>query len=117
MKKSIIFTIALLASLHSFSQTDSTKIEQYCELIVTPRLLSNKVTIDVNYGEEKSFWRDNRLKNDDGRFKKFNTVVDALNYMGKSGWIFINAYPVKTGDTEIYHFAFRKLFALSEVTD
>lgn len=117
MKKSIIFTIALLASFHSFSQTDTSKIEQYCELIVTPRLLSNKVTIDVNYGEEKSFWRDNRLKNDDGRFKKFNTVVDALNYMGKSGWIFINAYPVKTGDTEIYHFAFRKLFALSEVTN
>ncbi|MEO8713037.1 MAG: hypothetical protein ABI405_12980 [Parafilimonas sp.] len=117
MKKSIIFTIVLLASLHSFSQTDTTKIEQYCELIVTPRLLSNKVTIDVNYGEEKSFWKDTRLKNDDGRFKKFNTVVDALNYMGKSGWIFINAYPVKMGDTEIYHFGFRKLFTLSEVTD
>lgn len=84
MKKSIILAIVLLVSFHSFAQTDTTKVEQYCEVIATPRLLSNKVTLEVNYGEEKSYWRDTRLTNDDGTLKKFNTIVDALNYMEKT---------------------------------
>ncbi|HRI21204.1 MAG TPA: hypothetical protein PLA68_09615 [Panacibacter sp.] len=115
MKKSIILAIVLLVSFNSFSQTDTTKIEQYCEVIATPRMLSNKVTLEINYGEEKSYWRDTRLKTDDGRLKKFNTIVDALNYMGKQGWTFVNAYPVKIGDAQIYHFGFKKLFSKSEV--
>lgn len=117
MKKITITAVVLLASFYSFSQTDTTKIEQYCEVIATPRLLSNKVTLEVSYGEEKSFWRDTRLKNDDGRLKKFNTIIDALNYMGKEGWVFVNAYPVRTGDTEIFHYGFKKLFSRSEVIE
>jgi hypothetical protein len=85
--------------------------------LLHPRLLSNKVTIAIDFGEEKSFWRDERLKTYDGRLKKFNTIVDALNYMGKDGWIFINAYPVTTGTTVIYHFALRKLVSKAEVQE
>lgn len=117
MKKIFIIIIILFTSLVSFSQNDTTKIEQYCEVVATPRLLSNKVTIDVNYGEEKSIWKDTRLKNDEGKLKKFNTVIDALNYMGKEGWIFVNAFPVINGTTQIYHYAFKKLFLKSEVGD
>ena len=107
--------IVLLNSFVSNAQTDTTKVEQYCQIIARPRLLSNKVTIDIDYGDEKSFWRDNRLKTDEGKLKKFNTIIDAMNYMGKEGWIFINAYPVRMGETEIYHFAFKKQFIKSEV--
>ena len=102
-------------SFSLFAQTDTSKIEQYCQVIATPRLLSNKITIDIDFGDEKSFWRDNRLKTYDGRFKKFNTIIDALNFMGKEGWLFINAYPVRINDTEIFHFAFKKLLLKSEV--
>ena len=115
MKKNLTLAIVLLLSIGSFAQTDTTKIEQYCEVIATPRLLSNKVTLEVNYGEEKSYWRDTRLKNSDGNLKKFNTIIDALNYMGKQGWVFVNAYPVKFGDIEIYHYGFKKMFTLPEV--
>ncbi len=115
MKKVLIISMALLSSVLLNAQTDTTKAEQYCRLIATPRLLSNKVTIDIDYGDEKSFWRDNRLKTDAGKLKKFNTIIDAMNYMGREGWIFINAYPVRTGETEIYHFAFKKQFSKSEL--
>jgi len=115
MKKSFIIINFLIATSASFAQTDTTKIEQYCQVIATPRLLSNKVTIDIDFGEEKSFWRDTRIKTYDGRFEKFNTIIDALNFMGKEGWIFINAYPVRYNDTEIYHFGFRKVFTKSEI--
>jgi hypothetical protein len=109
--KQIILSIVLFTSLASNAQTDTSAIEQYCQVIASPRLLSNKVTIDIDFGEEKSFWRDNRLKTDGGRIKKFNTVIDALNYMGREGWIFINAYPVSIGQSVIYHFAFKKQFS------
>jgi len=49
--------------------------------------------------------------------KKFNTVVDALNYMGKDGWIFINAFPSQNGNEQIYHYVFKKLFLKSEIGD
>lgn len=114
MKKIVIIVIFLISSQLSNAQ-DSAKVEQYCQVIATPRLLSNKVTIDIDYGEENSFWHDTRLKTDAGKLKKFNTVIDALNYMGREGWIFLNAYPVRMGDTEIYHFAFKKLFPKSEL--
>ena len=115
MKKLIISSLVLWVSLGSFAQTNNTKIEQYCQIIATPRLVSNKVTIDIDFGEEKSIWKDNRLKTYDGKLKKFNTVIDALNFMGKDGWTFINAYPVRIGENVIYHFAFKKEFLLSDV--
>ena len=98
-----------------WAQSDTARVEQYCQVIATPRLFSNKVTIDIDYGEEKSFWRDTRLKTFDGKLKKFNTVVDALNFMGREGWKFMNAYPVTSGSTTIYHFAFRKEFTAREI--
>lgn len=113
MKKLLIISMVLLSSIVSNAQTDTSKVEQYCQLIATPRLLSNKVTIDIDYGDEKGFWQDNRLKTDDGKIKKFNTIIDAMNYMGRDGWIFINTYPVRMGETEIYHFAFKKQFPRS----
>src|SRR5438045_6209788 len=107
MKKIFLTGIVLFSFLISIAQADTSKVEQYCQVIATPRLLSNKVTIDIDFGEEKSIWRDTRLKTDGGKLKKFNTVIDALNYMGMAGWIFMNAYPVRMGETEIYHLAFK----------
>ena len=115
MKKIFIITLFLLGALHSFAQTDSVKVEQFCQVIATPRLLSNKVTIDVDFGNEKKFWSDTRLRTWEGKVKKFNTIIDAMNFMGREGWSFINAYPVKYGDSEIFHFAFRKLFYKRDV--
>ena len=115
MKKLLLLSIVLLSSIISNAQADTSKVEQYCQLIATPRLLSNKVTIDIDFGDEKSIWQDNRLKTYDGRIKKFNTIIDAMNYMGRDGWVFINAYPVRMGETVIYHFAFKKQFTKSEL--
>ena len=115
MKKVLVIGIFLISALISNAQTDTSKVEQYCQIIATPRLLSNKVTIDIDFGEEKNFWRDTRIKTDAGKLKKFNTVIDALNYMGREGWIFINAYPVRMAENEIYHFAFKKQFSKSEL--
>jgi len=95
MKKIITISLISFVAIASKAQSDITKIEQYCQVIATPRLLSNKVTIDIDFGEQKNFWVDERLKTYDGKLKKFNTIIDALNFMGKEGWFFVNAIPLK----------------------
>ena len=115
MKNIIIISIILLSSFQTFAQRDEDKVEQYAEVIATPRLLSARVTIDIDYGEERSIWKDNRLRTDEGKLKKFNTVVDALNYMGRDGWVLVNAFPYTAGSTSVYHYVFKKSFPRSEV--
>lgn len=99
----------------SYSQQDSAKVEQYCQVVATARLLSNKVTIDIDYGEERSIWKDHRVRDDEGKLKKFNSVIDAINYLGKDGWKLVNAFPVSTGSGPmVYHYVFKKEFVMSE---
>lgn len=102
----------------TFAQADTTKVEQYCELVAQGKLFSNKVTIDVNFGEERKFFGgDTRVKDDlTGKVKKFNSVTDALNFMGLQGWTLVNAFPISTSSgPQVYHFYFKKLFDKNEV--
>ncbi len=114
----MIATIVVFTAISSFAQTDTTKIEQYCTVVATPRMLSSRVTIDIDYGERRSIWNDNRVKDEEGKVKKFNSVIDALNFMGNSGWSLVNAFPVTTGNNVfVYHYVFRKLFLKTEAVD
>ena len=100
------------------AQTDTTKVEQYCELVAQGKLFSNKVTIDVNFGEARKFFGgDTRLKDDiTGKVKKFNSVTDALNYLGLQGWTLVNAFPIsESSGPKVYHFYFKKLFDKKEI--
>lgn len=114
MKK--IMILALLAiSFNGFAQ-DSTRVEQYCRLVAFNKILSSKVNIDVDFGDERKFFKDNRLRDEEsGKLKKFNTVTDALNYMGSQGWTLVNAFPVFDGTNSTYHYYFKKLFLKEDV--
>jgi hypothetical protein len=114
MKKVIVF-ICLIMAFKANAQQDTTRVEQYCEVVATARILSNKVTIDIDYGEERSIWKDNRLREDNGKLRKFNSVIDAINYLGKTGWRLVNAFPVSTGNGPmVYHYVFKKEFLKAE---
>ena len=115
MKKIIILLIIVSVHFVSYGQTPKTTVEQYCQVIATPKLLSNKVTIEIDFGEERSIWKDNRLRTYSGRVKKFDTIIDALNFMGREGWSFVNAYPVTFGTGVIYHFAFKKEIPIDDL--
>ena len=110
--KKLFFVFALsIFSLVSYSQTtDTTHFEQYCEVVASGRFLSSKVTITVEFGEGGGMWTDKRIKDDQGEVQKFNSVVDALNYMGKNSWKVVNAFPVSSGNCNVYHFFFKKEF-------
>jgi hypothetical protein len=114
MKK--IMLLALLFASYSSIAQDSTKVEQYCRVIAFNKILSNKVNIEVDFGDERKFFRDNRLRDEEtGKLKRFNTVTDALNYMGSQGWTMVNAFPVYDGSTSTFHYYFKKLFPKEDV--
>ena len=86
--------------------------EQYCLLMATAttRLLSPKVTITLDYGQETGIWanNDNRIKDETGRVQAFNSIVDALNYMNSRGWEFVNAYVLPVQTQNVYHYLMRR---------
>ncbi|MGQ0740047.1 MAG: hypothetical protein ACT4OJ_13430 [Bacteroidota bacterium] len=114
--KKLLFLALLTVSFNSFAQ-DSTQVEQYCRLVAQNRLLSNRVNIDVDFGDERKLFTDNRMRDEEsGRLKKFNTVVDALNYMGAQGWMLVNAFPVPDGtSSNTLHYYFKKSFRKEEL--
>ena len=78
----------------------ATQREVYAQIRIRPRFLSNKVSIRLDYGQERNFWGgDTRIRDEQsGKVKKFNSAVDALNYMSSQGWQFVFAYTLPIGD-------------------
>ncbi len=110
-----IFTFAFLAfSFVSYSQTDTSKVERYCMVSATGKMFSQKVTIQIDFGEEQNIWKDNRVKDElTGKVKTFNTVVDALNYMGSQGWKYVSSLLLGNGPY-VYQYIFKKEFRKDE---
>ena len=84
----------------------------YCELLGTQQFLSKKVTVQVDFGQQSKFFSDNRLVNEQGEVIVFNSMVDAMNYMGTLGWEFEQAYVVTVGTgssaQNVYHWLLSK---------
>ena len=117
MKKIIVTAVIQITfSSVSFAQQDTRMVGQYCRLISFNGMFSNTVNIDVDFGDESKFFSDNRMRDEEsGKLKKFNTVTDALNYMGSQGWRLVNAFPVAEGNSFAYHYYFKKLFPKAQV--
>lgn len=93
------------------------KVEQYCQMTAMQKLLSKKITIDIDYGEERKLFsfKDTRVKDELGKVRNFNSVTDALNHMGRSGWKLVNAFPVSDGSQLVYHYVFKREFETAEL--
>lgn len=108
MKK--LFFLTALCGLLSFLHAQSVPKFVYAEIVGEARFLSNKVTVSIDYGQATSFFENTKVKNEDGSNRKFNSMVDAMNYMGALGWEFQQAYVVTTSQQNVYHWLMRKNF-------
>jgi hypothetical protein len=83
----------------------------YCEIVGQAKFMSTKLNIVVDFGEKLSIWADNRMKDENGKPITFNTMIDALNFMGKRGWQFSQAYAISYGNSgSVYHYLMMKPF-------
>lgn len=107
MKKLQLLIFAILLTVPLFAQ-DTTSVSTkeaylYAEIIGTSKLLSNKVTVSIDFGQNTKFMEDTRLRDDAGNVIVFNSMVDAMNWMGAEGWEFLQAYVVTIGQSNVYH--------------
>lgn len=84
----------------------------YCEIVGTGNLTGTKLSmLQADLGQSLSFFKTATgkiLTDESGEKLKFNSMVDALNYMSKRGWKFIQAYVSQN----VYHYLLVK-----EITD
>ncbi|HZK08556.1 MAG TPA: hypothetical protein VFC92_10185 [Bacteroidales bacterium] len=108
-KMSLIVLMVLLGSI-AFSQNEPKFI--YAEIVGTAKFMSTKVTIEVSFGQQMKTFADNRLKDPaTGKAIVFKSMIDALNYMGKLGWEFAQAFVITESNQNVYHFLLKKPFS------
>lgn len=62
----------------------------YIELLgVNTSLIGVKMKIYVDYGQKVKLFKPSKITTKDGKVKKFNTMMDALNFFYKNGWEFV----------------------------
>lgn len=93
MKRIIILTVFALMTLVSAHGQD--KI--YCELLGTQTLLSKKIDVQIDFGQQTEQFAENGLLDENGQGIVFNTLIDAMNHMSSQGWMFEQAYFVSIG--------------------
>jgi len=110
MKKILLFLSAVFLSLTIYAQSTPKYI--YSEIVGTAKFMSTKVTIEISFGQRVKTFADNRLKDPQtGKPVVFNSMIDALNYMGKQGWEFTQAYIVTESNLNVYHYLLKKPFS------
>lgn len=112
MKLKLFLTLISIFYIHAISnvlaQTTSTVNKSgnyvFCE-IYSISYLSSTIRVKIDSGENK----DKIIQDKEtGKDKSFNTMVDALNYMSKEGWEFVQAY-TKSTPYESIHYLLRKI--------
>ena len=115
MKKLIIILLFIPAITYSqsingvpFSEIDS----EYIEIVGTAKALSNKVTINIDFGQSTKLLGSSKkqfsILDEDNKKVEFNSMIDALNFMTKNGYKFEQAYVVTTGGSNVYRYVLSK---------
>lgn len=81
----------------------------YCELIGYEKVFSTSVNIQIDFGQSTKLLADKRLRDEQtGKVKSFNSMIDAMNYMGEDGWELVQIYDKMQNETVMYHWVLKK---------
>lgn len=79
--------------------------------------IGNKLSVEIDFGEEKNFWGNdgrNEVVDENGKEKKFNSMVDAMNFMGERGWVYTDSYVITVGQQHVIHWLLQKEIGIDE---
>ena len=116
MKQFVFIVVLLISSIATTASSQESvptegKHRVYCELLGTINFAHTKVKIQVDFGQKVTWMHDSQLVDSSGKKIVFNSMVDGMNYMGKFGWKFAQAYAMTTGTTGqhfLYHWLLYK---------
>jgi hypothetical protein len=114
MKKLIVIAL-LLSGTYSFGQTiNDVHIKdidvEFVQIVGTGRVFTRKVTVNIDFGQEKNLWNDKAddLRDENGKKIEFNSMVDALNFMTKNGYTFVDSHALALGGQNSFYFLLQK---------
>lgn len=115
MKLFITVAILLVGLSSALSQTVNGKpiaeIDvEYVQIVGTAKFLSNKVKIQIDFGQEDKLFtaNDTQVRDETGKLMVFNSMIDALNFMSKNGYDFVSAYTITISNQNVYHYLLKK---------
>lgn len=76
--------------------------------------LNKNVNVMLDLGQYQSTWRYYKLMDDKGKNIKFNSIVDAMNYMGERGWVLVQPYVI---DKVTHWVMYKDITDKSQITD
>ena len=113
MKNVVLLLITLCSFSLTNAQTSAPKTHKvFCELLGTAKFLSAKINVQIDFGQNP--YKDKRIIDENGKTKTFNSMVDAMNFMGELGWEFEQAYVVTVGNQNVYHWLLSKNLSENE---
>ena len=73
------------------------------------KFLGTEESITINYGNRDSLWLDQKIQIlTASELKKYNSIIDALNYMGNEGWKTISSYSTSYNSYIVEHYILKK---------
>lgn len=98
--KTLFLFFALLPFV-AFAQEAEPQTYQYAEIVGQNRTFRETIHVTIDYGQEPKAFINQKLiiNKSTGKAEKFNSMIDALNYMSSLGWEFVQAYVVPTTDS------------------
>jgi hypothetical protein len=111
----LLVSCLILSTFSGFGQTvNNVPLKDinvdYVQIVGTSKLLSTKVTIEIDFGQRNKMFNfnDTSLKDENGKLLELNSMIDALNFMCKNGYEFVQAYAITIGSQNVYHYLMRK---------
>ena len=115
-KTRFITTLALffVASV-SFAQTiDDIPLKDlkadYITITAFTRIQLTKIVIDFDYGQKNRAIDSKQavVRDENEKKVKFESMVEALNFMTRNGYDFVQAYSLQIGEQPVIHYLLRK---------
>ncbi|MEK6451982.1 MULTISPECIES: hypothetical protein [unclassified Myroides] len=83
----------------------------YILIVGEGKLFSDKVNVKIDFGQNTKYFSSKEemfIRDKDETRIKFNSMVDALNFLSRNGFQFVQAYAITIGNQNVYHYLMRK---------
>lgn len=100
-----LLLLAMFFGIFVQSVAQKASYYRYCEIARSQQHLNAKFSIQIDSGQAGKLFGYNHMKDETGKPQLFNSMMDAMNYMSRQGWEFVQAYTLSDSD---YRFLLRR---------
>jgi hypothetical protein len=107
--------LAFFGLANSFSQTiNDIPIKEidieYIQIVGSGNFRVGKIGVRIDFGNENKYLstKEIRIKDENGDLLEFNSMIDALNFLSKNGYEFIDSYTIPHDYNDTCYYILKK---------